>query len=53
MLGLAVDMGGTIVGSLNPPFAVSGLQGNTFNIIVSSAVTATGTVAPGSVTANP
>jgi hypothetical protein len=44
---------GVITASLNAPFAVSGLSGNTFNIVVSSQVTSAGTVAPGSVSSAP
>jgi hypothetical protein len=39
--------------SLAAPFAVSGLTGNTFNIVTSAVVTVAATDAPGSVTATP
>lgn len=44
---------GTVAGSLNAPFAVAGLSGNTFNIVLSTAVTAAATDTPGSVTTSP
>lgn len=44
---------GTVAASLNAPFAVSGLSGNTFNVIVSSAVTVAATDTPGSVSTSP
>ena len=44
---------GSVAANLVAPFAVSGLSGDTFSIIVSSAVTVAGTVSPGSVTTSP
>ena len=44
---------GVVTSNLAAPFAVSGLSGNTFNIVVSTAVVAAGTVAPGSVSTAP
>ena len=44
---------GAVTGTLNPPFVVSGLSGNTFNISLSAAQTTAGTVAPGSVSSAP
>jgi hypothetical protein len=38
---------GAVQSTLNPPFGISGLTGNTFNVVLTAQVTVPGTVAPG------